>query len=88
MPITGPASFIPTTQAFLDHWLAVNAALPVGTPLTLPGEPLGQVAAVTRTTLDGLYNALDAAHTSVQQKINTLEMSRARCPGLTGPIWM
>lgn len=36
MPITGPTSYVPTTEAFLVHWAEVNAALPSGQPLLLP----------------------------------------------------
>ena len=33
MPITGPASYIPTNNEVLAHWAQGNAARPPGTPL-------------------------------------------------------
>lgn len=46
MPISGPTSYVPTTQAFLDHWAQVNAALPTLQPLLLP-NPLGSAAVIS-----------------------------------------
>jgi outer membrane murein-binding lipoprotein Lpp len=70
MPITGPASFIPTTNEFLAHWALVNAALP-------PASPLVLVGGITRANLDTHGTSLSALHAAVQAEINDLETARA-----------
>lgn len=68
MPITGNASYIPTTNAFLTHWTQVNAALPVGQPLIL-------ASGVTRAGLVTLRNDLQDFFDGVQDKLNDVEIA-------------
>ena len=37
MAITGPTSYVGTTQQFITHWTAVDEGLPVNEKLNLPG---------------------------------------------------
>jgi hypothetical protein len=37
MPITGPASYLPTTDEFLGHWEVADATLGAGNEIVLPG---------------------------------------------------
>lgn len=70
MPITGNASYIPTTNAFLAHWTQVNAALPALEPLILS-------SGVTRAALVTLRNGLQDLFDSVQDKLNDVEIASA-----------
>ena len=48
MPISGPASYVQTTEQFLAHWGLANGALPPASPMLLPGQgtPPGPPVAV------------------------------------------
>lgn len=75
MPITGPASYVPTTEQFLAHWGITNGVLPAGSPLLLPAiVPGGPAIAVA--ALEVLYNALLAKRSELQSKLNNQEMAR------------
>lgn len=76
MPISGHASYIPTTESFLNHWDSVNTALAPADPLTLPGTPLGFDTPVTRAMLEGLYDALVTQHGAVQTSVTNSDLSR------------
>lgn len=69
MPISGPASYLPTTDEFSAHWNLVNAALAPGA-LVLP-------AGTTRANLESLRTSLGALHAAVQNAINDVETARA-----------
>lgn len=70
MPINGPASYVPTTNEFLAHWDAANAALGGGGPLLLPGG-------VTRANLLAQRDALQVKQSEVEGQINGREIARA-----------
>jgi hypothetical protein len=74
--LTGPSSYIPTTEEFLNHWGAVNTALPPASPFTIPGEPLGFTGPVTRAVLQGLYDGLLAQQSVVQTAIMDDDLAR------------
>ncbi len=75
MAITGPASYLPTTEAFLDHWLAVNDALDPAT-LTVPGEPLETAPPITLAALQTLFDELEASHATVQGHVLSDDLAR------------
>ncbi len=77
MPITGPASYLPTTAEFLDHWEDVNTALGAGGPLILRKATLGTAADVNRAALETLYTTLVAQHATVQAAVVTVDLQRA-----------
>jgi hypothetical protein len=58
MPITGPASYVPTGSSFLSHWKQANDHLPPGAPLLvrLPDKDI----AITRAEFLGEHGALMA----------------------------
>ncbi len=56
MPITGPASYLQTTEQFLAHWGLANAALPPGSPLILPGQGTPPGPPVTLAGLEASHN--------------------------------
>ena len=68
MPITGNASYIPTTTAMLTHWSQVNAVLPAPLPLILK-------TGVTRAALVTLRGDLQARFDGVQDKLNDVEIA-------------
>ena len=68
MPITGNASYIPTTNAILTHWTQVNAVLPALQPLILSS---GVTRAALVTLRDGLQDLFD----TVQDKLNDVEIA-------------
>jgi len=70
MPITGPSSYIPTTNEFLAHWDAANTALGAGGPLLLPGG-------TTRANLLTQRDALQTKQSEVEGQVNSLEIARA-----------
>ena len=70
MPISGPSSYPPTIAQFVAHWNDVNTALGGGGPLVLPdGTTVAQLSAY-RDELTGFA-------TSIQDKINDVEINRA-----------
>lgn len=71
MPITGPSSYLSTTDEFIAHWTAVNALLaPLPANLILEGNR-------TLATLTGLRTSLAAARADVEVKRNGYEFARA-----------
>ena len=77
MPITGPASYLPTILEFLDHWEDVNTELGGAGPLILRKETLGTAANVNRAALDALYTTLVAQHATVQGALVAVDLQRA-----------
>ena len=69
MPITGPSSYLGTTDAFIGHWEAANDTLGVGNELKLKdGSP--------RTALVTKKDALVAKRALLQAKLNVQEVAR------------
>lgn len=69
MPISGPSSYVPTTNLILAHWPDVDAALGAAGPLVLPGG-------VTLAILTGHRDALLVFASSIQSKANDEEIAR------------
>ena len=69
MPISGPTSYLPTTDEFLAHWLAANTSLGAGNEILLPG-------AVARAGLQTKRTALETKRADVQGKLNLQEIAR------------
>lgn len=70
MPISGPASYLPTTDLFIAHWTSANAELGAAGPITLAGTTT--VAALTT-----LRNTLETRRAAVESARNGLEEARA-----------
>jgi len=68
MPITGPASYVPTANQFISHWEASNLALGAGGPLVTE-------AGATIAILTGYRDQLDGYRDSVQDKLNAVEIA-------------
>lgn len=69
MPITGPSSYVPTTEEFEQHWATANATLGVGNEIVLPDG----------TDLAGLTakkDALVAKRADLQAERNVKEVHR------------
>ena len=77
MPITGPSSYVPTTQAFLAHWADVNTALTAPTVMTLAGALLGKLTPVVVADLQALYDALLAQRTTVTDALVDVDFARS-----------
>ena len=69
MAITGPASYVGTTETFLTHWLAVDTALGLGNFVTVTGG-------VGRGGLQTLYTDLLAKRTDLQSRLIDEEIAR------------
>ena len=66
MPITGPASYVPTANQFISHWESSNLALGAGGPLVTE-------AGATIAILTGYRDQLDGFRDSVQDKLDAVE---------------
>ncbi len=84
MPISGPASYVQTTEQYLAHWELANLASPPGTPLLVPSlaTPPGPPAPIA--TLEGLYNDLLDKRAELQSKLNSQEIARGAINLLKG----
>lgn len=71
MPLTGPASYLPTADEFISHWTSANAALGAGGPIVL-------AAAATVTTLSTLRATLETQRATVEITRNDVELARAQ----------
>ncbi len=69
MPITGPSSYIPTTNEFSAHWDAANTALGAGGPILLPGG-------TTRANLVTHRDNLQTKQAEIEGQINASEIAR------------
>jgi len=69
MPISGPASFVSTTEDFLAHWGAADAALGVGNEIVLQGG-------TPRAGLQTLLDSLVAKRLDLAGKLNLEETAR------------
>jgi len=69
MPISGPASFVSTTESFLTQWAACDTALGAGNEIVVSGG-------VARAGLQTLLNNLSAKRTEVQADLADEEIAR------------
>ena len=74
MAITGPASYVPTTNEFLPHWKQCNLALPPAKPL-LVRLPLTDTT-VSRADLQAKRDALITQQGVVQSRLQDLQLVR------------
>lgn len=86
MPISGSASYVPTTQAFLTHWAEVNDALLPGAPLTLAGAVLGRTTPIAVADLQALYDGLLLARSAVSDALVELSFARSEVTALKGRL--
>jgi len=75
MAITGHASYIRTTEDFLDHWVSVDGALGA-TPLVLKKEAAEAEGPVSQVTLDELFTDLQTQMEEVAGALNDIELAR------------
>jgi hypothetical protein len=61
MPITGPASYLPTVELFLNHWQQVNTALDSAGPLVLAGGRTHDALSAQRDELEAARDAVTDA---------------------------
>jgi len=78
MPITGPASYLPTMVLFLDHWADVNAALGAPNPLKVgqPNPAGGPPVLKTFADLEELKDELTTARDEVTTATVDLSVDR------------
>lgn len=78
MPISGPASYLPCMDEFLEHWDSVNDALPVGMPLGVgqPNPAGGSPVIKLRADLEALKTQLTAARGEVTGAAVNLSIKR------------
>ncbi len=69
MAISGPSSYVSTTDEFITHWGLADAALGAGNEIALKGG-------VTLATLTAKKNALVAKRTLLQENLTLLEVAR------------
>jgi len=79
MPITGPSSYVDTTQEFSAHWEQADTTLGVGNEVVLPGG-------VTRVNLDTLLAALETKRALVQAKLNLAQTARGAVNAQKGAL--
>lgn len=76
MAITGPSSYVGTTQQFLTHWTAVNAVLPPTGKLVLPDGMTILTFTAQRTALLVRRDAVENADVDVTLARAELEMKK------------
>ena len=69
MPITGPTSYVSTTELFLTHWELADAALGAGNEVVLQGG-------ITRANSQTMYDNLIAKRLDLTAKLNIEETGR------------
>ena len=69
MAISGPASYVPTTEEFISHWTLADAALGAGNEIVLAGG-------VNLAGLTAKKMALVTKRTTLQTKLTELEVAR------------
>ena len=69
MPISGPTSYLSTTEEFITHWGVANTTLGVGNELVLQGG-------VTLANLQTLLDSLNAKRLDLTAKLNVQETAR------------
>jgi hypothetical protein len=70
MPITGPTSFLSTSDEFLTHWGIANGLLGAGNEILLKGT-------ITLAMLQSKKDALVTKRSSLASKLNLVELARA-----------
>ncbi len=70
MPITGPTSFLPTSDEFITHWGLANTALGAGNEIVLIGG-------ITLAMLVTKRDALVTKRTTLASKLNLAELARS-----------
>lgn len=75
--ITGPTSYPPTIEAFLDHWEPVNVALGAAGPLVLRKNATETLADVPIAGLNTMLTNLNAQRGAVNVQLNEIETARA-----------
>jgi hypothetical protein len=79
MPITGPASYLPTLDHFIPHWTAANAELGAAGPIVLAGS-------MTVAGLTTLRDTLESQRAAVEVARNGVEGTRANIEGLKAAL--
>jgi len=69
MPITGPSSYVPTTEQFEQHWQLADASLGAGNEIVFPDGTDSAALTVKK-------DALIAKRAEVQAKLNNKEIGR------------
>ena len=77
MPITGPSSYLPTTDLFLAHWLSANTALGAGGPMVLKDGVSQAGLATLRTTLANQRTAVVVAANALEGARADIEIKKA-----------
>ena len=76
MPISGSASYIPTTAEFLAHWVEVNRSLPEALPLTLNDGADAKFFEETRAELLEERNRLEDADLRIAEARVAIEKAK------------
>ena len=74
MPISGPASFLPTTDEFIAHWASANSAL--GVPIVLKGVAIANLTAL-RSTLQDQRALVEVARNGCEGARASIEAAKA-----------
>lgn len=77
MPITGPASFLPTLDLFIPHWASANSTLGVIGPIVLGGGMTVAGLTALRDTLEDQRAAVEVARNGVEGSRATIEQLKA-----------
>jgi hypothetical protein len=77
MPITGPASYLPTTDLFIAHWNIANTELGAAGPIILAGTMTVAGLTALRTTLETRRAAVEAARNTQEGARATIEILKA-----------
>ena len=77
MPITGPASFLPTADEFISHWTAANTALGAAGPIVLAGETTVAGLTTLRATLETQRAGVEVARNDVEYARALLESGKS-----------
>ena len=75
--ITGPSSFVFTTQQFITHWTAVNVLLGAPTPLVLPNPDRTELPGITLAMFTTKRTLLMTKRDAVEEADTTRALQRA-----------
>ena len=67
MPITGPASYLPTADKFIAHWTSANAELGAAGPIVLAGATNVAALVTLRDTLETRRAAVESARNGLEE---------------------
>lgn len=70
MPISGPSSYLSTTDLFIAHWMSANASLD-------PSNPIILARSISVTSLTDLRDVLETQRAAVESGRNALEGARS-----------